>query len=157
MNIQQTEKIAKQFLAHTLPIEQWTHEAHLIVGLWHLLQFNPEECLNRLRSEIKSFNTSIGVTNTDTSGYHETVTHFYIKMIAHFLSQQDTSRPIDDLAQDMLAVIGCKGIYMEYYSKDRLISDKGRHNFIEPDLKPLPESKASNKKLKTEAQTARSV
>lgn len=139
MSTGQTDQVVKQFFAHSLPKDQWTHEAHLRVGLWHLLRFSREEALNQVRSAIKSFNPSIGVSNTDTSGYHETVTHFYIWMIDRFLSQQETSRPIDDLAEDMLATIGRSGgIHSEYFSKGRFASNEGRHNLIEPDLKPLP-------------------
>ena len=111
VKIGKTEEIVEKFFAREIPIHEWTHEAHLRVALWHLLRFNPEESLNKLRNEIKDFNGSIGVSNTATSGYHETITYFYVSMITHFLSQQNNTRPIDELAETMLAAIGGKDTF----------------------------------------------
>lgn len=133
-----TEEIVEKFFAREIPINEWTHEAHLRVALWHLLRFNPEESLIRLRNEIKEFNGSIGVSNTATSGYHETITYFYVSMIVDFLSQQDNTRSIDELAETMLAAIGGKDIFLDFYSKERFFSSEGRNTILEPDIRPLP-------------------
>lgn len=138
VTIGKTEEVVEKFFAREIPINEWTHEAHLRVALWHLLRFNPEESLIRLRNEIKDFNGSIGVSNTATSGYHETITYFYVSMITNFLSQLNNTRPIDELAQTMLVAIGGNDIFLDYYSKERFFSSAGRNKVLEPDIRPLP-------------------
>ena len=55
------ERLAREFCDCTLPYAEWTHAAHLRVGLWHLLHYSPSESLNRLRSGIREYNAACGV------------------------------------------------------------------------------------------------
>ena len=79
---------------------EWTHHAHLRVGLWHLLHYPPGEALDRLRDGIRLYNLATGGANTDTSGYHESITRFYVWVIARFLATADRTRPPDALAKN---------------------------------------------------------
>lgn len=45
-------------------------------SLWYAQQFSEEEALAKLTDAIKNYNISVGTENTDTSGYHETLTVF---------------------------------------------------------------------------------
>ena len=40
-----TEELVEKFRSRTLPKQEWTHEAHLKVGIWHLLHYSPDESL----------------------------------------------------------------------------------------------------------------
>ncbi len=142
MSLGETEEIVNGFLSQSLEAKQWTHEAHLRVALWHAIRFTPEESLTKLRYGIKRFNESIDVANTNISGYHETITYFYTKIVAHFLTTQDLTRPIDEIAEDLIAAIGHKDVYAEFYSKERFLSNEGRDDILEPDLKALPDSRS---------------
>ncbi len=138
-----TQRIAEAFNDCTLPESEWSHEAHLRVGLWHLLRYSPTEALDRLRAGIRKFNTACGIANTDTSGYHETITRFYVAIIEHFLERSDeptaaTDSSIDQLAEKLITTYGDKHLPFDYYSRDRLMSPLARRQGIEPDLKPLP-------------------
>jgi len=138
-----TQRIAEAFNDCTLPEPEWSHEAHLRVGLWHLLRYPRAEALERLRVGIRRFNTACGIANTDSSGYHETITRFYVAIISHFLEQSDepaaaTDASIDQLAEKLIATYGEKHLPFDYYSRDRLMSVLARRQGIEPDLKPLP-------------------
>lgn len=132
------DRLAEEFCDRTLPKEEWTHEAHLRVGLWHLLHYSPTEAMSRLRDGIRQYNVVCGVANTDTSGYHETITQFYVTVIAHFLEGQDSSRPVEQLAADLLKTYGDRHLLFIYYSKERLMSKQARRQWIEPDLTPMP-------------------
>ena len=95
MKLSSTEKLVKAFLAGTLPKQDWTHEAHLKVGLWHLLHYSATESLQKLRHSIKQYNVICGVANTDTQGYHETITCFYVWLIEKFIKQAEKKQSID--------------------------------------------------------------
>lgn len=133
----ETERLARGFHGCTLPREEFTHRAHLQVGLWNLLQFPADVALDRLREGIRRFNESVGGTNTATSGYHETITRFYVWAIGRFLDGEDRSRPIDELAEELVARIGDREFPMRYYSRDRLMSSEARLAWVEPDRTPL--------------------
>jgi len=132
-----TEELVEAFIACTLPKEEWTHQAHLRVGLWYLLRNHAEEALALLRTRIQSYNASRGTMNTDHSGYHETITRFYVWVIGQFLHSADRQQGVDQLAEELIHRCGEKSLPLQYYSRDRLFSALARRQWIEPDLAPL--------------------
>ncbi len=131
------DTLAAAFIAVTLPKKEWTHLAHLRVGLWHLLHHSPDEALVLLRARIRALNESHGVANSETGGYHESITRFYVWQIGVFLEAAGRERPIDELAADLIAAHGDKNLPFRYWSKDRLMSRDARFGWVEPDLEPL--------------------
>ncbi|HXC51292.1 MAG TPA: hypothetical protein VN634_10445 [Candidatus Limnocylindrales bacterium] len=131
------DTLAAAFIDLTLPKKEWTHLAHLRVGLWHLLHHSPEEALSLLRVRIRTLNESHGVENSETGGYHESITRFYVWQIGEFLEAAGRERPIDELAAELIAEHGDKNLPLRYWSKDRLMSRDARVGWVEPDLEPL--------------------
>jgi hypothetical protein len=129
--------LAIAFHERTLPKTQWTHHAHLKVGLWTLLRFPPDEALNRLRVAIRTYNESVGGINSDSAGYHETITAFYVRVIDRFLSNVGRTRPADELAEELIRLHGDKELPLRYWSKQRPMSSEARLSWVEPDLCPL--------------------
>ena len=113
-----TEQIVNSFLECNLPREKWTHQAHLRVGLWHLLQYGSYESLNKLRNGIQKYNAACGVENTENQGYHETITRFYVRLIEGFIQQVDRSQPIDTLAELLISRYGERSLLGNYFSKE---------------------------------------
>ena len=72
------------FMARTLPAAEWTHEAHLLVGLMLARRLAEAELLPFLRQAISAYNLASGGENTDTAGYHDSVTAFYAASLAAF-------------------------------------------------------------------------
>ena len=132
-----TERIAQRLIDRTLPKIEWTHEAHLRAGLWHVLHHGPAAALELLRTRIAAYNESVGTPNTDTSGYHETITHFYVIVIGGFLAAADRTLSIDQLATRLIAEHGDRQLPLRYYSEQCLFSVAARQSWIEPDLKRI--------------------
>jgi hypothetical protein len=133
-----TETLVAAFCDRSLPKERWTHEAHLRVGLWHLFHYEPHEALALVRQRITANNEATGVENSDSSGYHETVTRFYLHEIRRFLDAADHRRSIDDLAAELIGLLSDEEAPLKCYSRERLMSVAARRGWIEPDLQPLP-------------------
>jgi hypothetical protein len=129
-----TEELVAAFVAGTLPKTEWTHQAHLRVGLWHLLHHAADEALDLLRDRIRRYNVACGVANTDHGGYHETITRFYVRVIDRFLQSADRQRPLDQLAEDLIRQWGDKELPLRYYSRERLFSVLARRQWVEPDV-----------------------
>lgn len=135
--ISATARLVAAFLDRTLPKSQWTHESHLRVGLWHVLNYEPDEALLRLRREIQAYNETTGVANTTSAGYHETITRFYVWFLTQFVARAGRHRPIDELADELLRMHGNRDLPLTYYSRELLFSAKARAEWVEPDLQPL--------------------
>lgn len=133
----ETERIARALADRTLPKGEWTHLAHLRAGLWHVHQHGPFEALDLLRERISRYNESVGTSNTDTSGYHETITRFYVVVIDRFLSTVDRLDDLDALAAALIAQYGDRRLPLHHYSEKRLFSPVARRAWIEPDLRPI--------------------
>ena len=129
-----TDRIAHGLIELTLPKAEWTHEAHLRAGLWHVFHHGPEEALGLLRDRISKYNESVGTANTDTSGYHETITAFYVKTIAVFLDAEDRTRSLDELATRLIEKCGHRELPLRHYSRARLFSVEARREYLAPDL-----------------------
>jgi hypothetical protein len=130
------DPLVAAFCDLTLSKSQWTHEAHLRVGLWHLAHHPPDEALDLLRARIKAYNVACGGENTD-SGYHETITRFYVWHIGEFLASADRRRSLDDLADELIRLLGDQKAPLRHYSRQRLMSPEARRGWVEPDLEPL--------------------
>ena len=130
--------IIERFRAKTLPKERWTHQAHLTVGLWFVMNRPPELVVGELRRGISSYNEAVGTANTDSDGYHETITAFYVWAIRKFVNEAAPGASLLVLANDLLASRYAAGSFpFGYYSRDRLLSVTARRGWIDPDLAPL--------------------
>ena len=79
------ETFLARFETGTLPKSEWTHGAHVAAAASYLHGSNFEAVLPLMRARIRFFNEAVGGENTDTSGYHETLTCFWLLVIAELL------------------------------------------------------------------------
>ena len=131
------EQLVRQFEAHTLPKEEWTHQAHLVVGFWYAWHNDFSQALLKLRKGITSYNESVGTPNTDSTGYHETITHYWLILIHWFIKNQRLNSLEDTLNQFLALPLRKKYGPLAYYSKECLFSLKARKSWVKPDKKPL--------------------
>ena len=131
--------VGEGLLARTLPREEWTHEAHLAATTYLVLK-HPEIDLDaELREIISRYNESVGGVNSDTEGYHDTITRAYLRGIRLFLQEADRTRPIHELVNELLmSPMGRRDWPLRFWSKELLMSVEARRDFIEPDLRAMP-------------------
>ena len=131
--------VGEGMLACALPKPEWTHEAHLATTLYLLLR-RPEIDLDReLPGFIRRYNESVGGVNSDTEGYHETITRVFLHGVRLFLSEADRREPVHDLVNELLlSPIGRRDWPLRFYSPAVLFSVEARRRFVEPDLAALP-------------------
>lgn len=129
----------EQFNNRTLPKARWTHGAHLVVGLWHLLHHPPAVTLELLQQRIRSYNLAVGVANTDSGGYHETLTQFYVTGISQWLTRNadGRERPLELVRRLLASRFADKNFPLEFYSRELLFSIEARRGLVAPDLRPL--------------------
>lgn len=132
-------RIAAGVFDRSLPKADWTHQAHFAAALWVLRHRDdaPTEAL--LRAAIPPFNAATGVQNTDTSGYHETITVASVGAARAELGRHPPGRPLAQvLAELMGGPLGRSDWLLAYWTKARLFSIEARRGWTAPDLAPLP-------------------
>jgi hypothetical protein len=132
-------RVGKGLLARDLPREEWTHEAHLAATTYLLLR-HPEIDLDaELPDLIRGYNESVGGVNSDTEGYHDTITRAFLRGIRLFLSEADLREPLHELVNGLLlSPMGRRDWPLRFYSRERLFSVDARKGFLRPDLSALP-------------------
>lgn len=123
----------------TLPKAEWTHEAHLRVGLWYCAHRGAANALSRLREGIRRYNEAVGGVNSAVAGSHETITRFYVWRIARFVAERRLAAG-DALAAHeaaLLAECGDRTLPLAYWSTDELFSRAARLGWVPPDRRPL--------------------
>ncbi len=135
--IAKAEQLVQGFLDCRLAKDAFTHEAHLITGLYMLAK-NEDEALPLLRQNLKKFLKYIGVESTNTSGYHETMTVFWLWVLKKQFAganghvpwnQENVNTIIDD------ANLINRNLWLEYYSKELIMSVEARRKYVRPDIK----------------------
>jgi hypothetical protein len=123
----------------SLAKEEWTHEAHLGATTYLLLERPDVDLDAELPGLIRRFNESVGGVNSDSEGYHDTITRAYLRGIRLFLEEADSSEPLHELVnQLLLSPMGRRDWPLRFWSKDRLMSVEARRHYVEPDLAALP-------------------
>jgi len=136
-SIDQWREFASAFESCKLPRVEWTHQAHLIVGLWFVAHHDADEALTRLRDRIRRYNEATGTINSDSSGYHETLTRLYLVGICDFIDQPSPPS-VKSLEALLKSPISDKTWPLQFYSRSRLMSDEARLKWVPPDLAELP-------------------
>lgn len=131
--------IGEGMIARTLPREAWTHAAHLAAAVY-LLRRRPDVTPERdMPDLIRAYNESVGVQNTEVSGYHETITQASLAALRAALADRPDGEPLHRLVNDLASgPLGRSGWLMTYWSRDRLFSPEARRTWIAPDLVAWP-------------------
>ena len=132
------ESLIASFEACTVPREQWNHRAHLAYALVMLRRHGPVLGSFAIRDGILRYNAAQRIEQTLDSGYHETLTRFYIWVVQQFLAGTNPQAPLPALLDELCERYGDRDLPYRYYSRERLKSWEARTRWLEPDLRRLP-------------------
>jgi hypothetical protein len=129
-----------QFESLTLPFAQWTHRAHVKVAFLYLRELGFDGALDKLRRGIKAYNAANDVPDTATSGYNETTTHAFLRLIDATLRAYGDAvpTPTADAFCDAHPQLLHRHVLRLFYSPQRRMHPESKARFVEPDLAPLP-------------------
>jgi hypothetical protein len=143
MNFERDEEVnllAKAFEERTLPKSEWTHAAHLVVGLYYCYHHPLGVAKNLMSDGIYWLNDAHGTPNTETSGYHETITVFWLRTVANYVEKTGREHGLAKLANGLIALCADPDLPLKYYSRECLFSTAARMNYVEPDLEDFSRS-----------------
>jgi len=120
------DAIADGLLAATLPQPEWTHAGHVAAAHALVRRLGPAGALTAFRASVPRLNDFHGVENSDTGGYHDTLTVFYVAAVAdcvaHGLDPAETAAALPTSAP------------LAYWTRETLFSLPARRGFVGPDV-----------------------
>jgi hypothetical protein len=130
--------IGRGLMDRSLPKAAWTHRAHFAAAMWLVTHRGEDDAFHEMPRLIRAYNETTGVANTDTSGYHETITLASLRAARAFLNEEP-GRPLHEACNALLASPFCNSNWVAaYWSRSCLFSTAARRVWVEPDLQPLP-------------------
>ncbi|KAG1054528.1 hypothetical protein G6F43_003464 [Rhizopus delemar] len=119
----------------TLNTTKWTHRAHLRMAWNYIRELGPDAAGPVIKQTIQSH---FKKDTRKSQAYNETITSFYIALVsAAVRSFKDYENDFFALVERYPELLDPKTIET-YYSPERLRTEKAKHEFVEPDLRPLP-------------------
>ena len=139
LNDHEIERIGSAFIERSLPKPEWTHAAHFAAVLY-LLRHRPDwDVSTAMPPLIRTYNEATGVANTDSGGYHETITQASIRAARHVLNAHGPEAPLHRVVNTLLeSEMGRSDWLLRYWSRATLFSVAARRHWVAPDLAPLP-------------------
>ncbi len=108
------------------------HHQHLAVALWYVSNFPCEEATERMKLGIRRLAETYGKT-----GYHETITIFWLKVVKEFFDHHHAAASLAEIANQLANRYADKTVISDYYSSGVIDSAQAKAEWVEPDLKPL--------------------
>lgn len=123
---------------------EFRHYQHLMVALWYVWHLSPAEASVKMTKGIRRLAETYG-----KMGHHETITLFWLRIVANFVAGHRANRTVSETANTLIDRCNDKDLIGQFYSADLLATDKAKAEWVEPDLKALPESTATVQVLTT--------
>ena len=126
-----------QWQSGTLPKSSWTHAAHVAVAACLAYDHPPERAFELTRSGIIHHNESVGTANTETSGYHETLTRFWSGVIGEAVRSGNFPSRFEAVRHAVAKFGIDRNLFRPFYSFDVVNDRRARRQWIPPDRDPF--------------------
>ena len=124
------EELLAAFETGAVPLDHWDHAAHLRVAAWAVTHV--DDPLPWMRTRLHRLLDHHGIETTRESGYHETLTAAWLRLVAWQLGRDPSVEVLREVFSD-------KRHLLRYWSRDLMMSSAAREGWVAPDLGPLPD------------------
>ena len=126
----------QRFEAGSFPLKDWHHRAHLKLAYLYLVRYGFDAAAAKLRNGIRAYNNANHIQDTATTGYHETITIFWLHMVAATVQQYGQMATADEFVNFHPQL--SQKIHRLFYSAALFMSPLAKQTFVPPDLTQLP-------------------
>ncbi len=130
------DRFFHQWQSGTLPKSSWTHAAHVAVAARLAFDHPPDRAFDLTRSGIIHHNESVGTANTETSGYHETLTRFWSGLIGETVRAGNFPTRLEAVRHAVAKFGNDRDCFGPFYSFDVVNDRRARRQWIPPDRDP---------------------
>lgn len=133
------ETFLRQVESATWPLRHWRHREHVKVAYLYLCRYPFSVALDRMRRTIVAYNAAHQVPDNPTSGFHETITEGWMRLVYLTLCEYGPGDSAEAFLNKHTQLLSTRALLI-FYSRDRIMSAEAKRRFIEPDLTRLPRS-----------------
>lgn len=133
----QVREVVEKFEWCKYAPEEFTHSHHLAVACWYSSSGLRSEALVHMRNSLLRF-----TSHHHKHAYHETITRFWLELASDFLGRIPSGMPLYERVNLVVKAFASKELIFQYFSRGLVMSDTARHEWIEPDLRPVHEDTA---------------
>jgi hypothetical protein len=127
------DAFVRAFEACEYPPEKFRHADHIRLAWIYLRRYGAEGAEERIRTSIRNFATTVG----HAPKYHETMTLAWLRLVeAAYTATPELTDYVAFVSQHPTLLD--KNALSSFYSPQVLACEQARHEWIAPDLKPLP-------------------
>jgi len=126
----EVEQVVHRLECCDFALDEFTHAAHLTVAAAYLSSYGEDSAMDHMRESLLRFSRHHG-----RMGYHETITRFWLRMIA---AQPVCPQPLYERVNEVISRFADKDLVFQYYSRERLLSDVAKREWVEPEKSPFP-------------------
>lgn len=130
-------RVGEGLLALTLPKSEWTHEGHCVAAVWLTMRRPDMDLARDLPAIIRAYNEATGTANTDSGGYHETITQFYIRAVRHAVDRLAPASLSETCAAVLASDFAARDFPLRFWTRETLFSVDARRRWVDPDRAPL--------------------
>jgi hypothetical protein len=126
------------FFDHSLPKAEWNHAGHVAMAAYLLYDSDVDAALPKVRKAIRTYIEATGGRNTASNGYHETLTVFWMRVVAAKLRELQAASRLEAVRGVVAAYGEARRLHTLYYSHDLHAADAvARRQWVEPDLRQI--------------------
>lgn len=131
------DELVEDFRQCTVSRRDWTHRAHLGVAASLILTEGAKEAMECLRGTIPRLNEVQGGENSARSGYHETLTLFWVRVLHRYLRRLPARWSRLDKVRAAVEAYGeIRRLDRAFYSFDVLACEVARAGWSVPESGP---------------------
>ena len=127
-----------RFEAAAIPSAEWMHRDHVRMAFLYLADRPFDTALEAIRTGIQQLNRANCVPEGPKTGYHETVTVAWARIVAATIEAHGSLSSSSAAFLDENPHLLAKTLLRLYYTRDRILSAEAKAVFVTPDLAPLP-------------------
>ncbi len=135
------EEFVRSWERGTLPKARWTHGAHVGVAAYYAFEHGSGAVFQIMKLGILHFNVCVGTPNTEDSGYHETLTHFWADRIGQFVREGGFPSRLEAVRQTLARFGEDRDWFRRFYSFDVVRDRRARREWVPADARPAADGK----------------
>jgi len=112
----------------------WTHPAHVAVAACYAFECDVEATFAKMKVGIIRHNESVGTANTETNGYHETLTRFWAGEICGLVRAGQFPSRLEAVRAAVAAFGTERDRFRRFYGFDLVNDRRARREWVAPDI-----------------------
>ena len=131
-SLDELESLVYAFETCSISPAEFSHRKHLAVCLYYLSRLSFSGAVSAMRSGLTNF-----LAHHQLHGYHETITLFWLKRLEREAGIVRLHHQTLETINRTLAANSDSKLIFTFYSRECVMSDLAKREWVDPDLQPL--------------------